>query len=157
MLTPEATGPTCVVRRTLPAPRALVYRAWTDPVLVARWSWGRKYETVSLELDCRVGGRFRQQIRDKESGETWFFEGVYREVVPGKKLVHTFHFHSDRGKDDGESLVSIELEERGKSTEVIITHTQLADDERRKGTEAGWEDVLECIERVLATESAAAH
>lgn len=151
MFQPEPGNESCVVRRVLSAPRKLVYRAWTDPKLAARWAWGRQFETVSVELDCRVGGTFRQQIRDRDTGENWFFEGIYREIVPEQKLVHTFHFKSDRGKDEPVSLVSIELKDSGKGTEVVITHTQLVDEHLRKETEKGWVEVLECVERAIAT------
>jgi uncharacterized protein YndB with AHSA1/START domain len=149
MLADERSDSVCVVRRVLAAPVAVVYRAWTDPTLVARWSWGREYETISIEQDCRAGGTFRQHIRNKQTGENWFFHGVYQEVLPCKKLVHTFHFWSDRGADDGTSLVSIEFVERGAATEVIITHSQLST-AQKKGTEAGWVDVLDCVEECLA-------
>ena len=132
---------------------ACVFRAWTDPALAIKWNWGRKYETISIDIDCRVGGTWRQQIRDKETGENWFFEGVIQEVIPNKRLVHTFHFRSDRGQDHGTSLVAIDFHERDGKTEVIITHTRLPKEDR-KGTETGWEDVLGCVEDCLAVSSA---
>jgi uncharacterized protein YndB with AHSA1/START domain len=131
------------------APADAVYRAWTDPVFAARWSWGKKYEKISIDLDCRAGGTWRQHIRDKETGENWFFEGVFREVAPDKRLLHTFHFRSDRGVDHGKSLVVIEFNAKGDRTEVVITHSQLPDEQTKRGTEAGWVDVLECVERVV--------
>ena len=138
-----------VVRRVLEAPASEVYSAWTDPAFLKRWSWGSPHETLSLEQDCRVGGVWRQEIRNKETGERWSFDGVYRELVPGRKLVHTFHWRSDRGVEDGPSLVSIEFVGRGPKTEVIITHTEL-DPATRKGTEDGWENVLTSVERCLS-------
>ena len=138
----------CVVRRLIAAPVSAVYRAWTEPELLREWNWGRDYETVTVEQNCRVGGIWKQHIRDKKTGENWFFEGEFKEVIPDKKLVHTFHFRSDRGKDEGPSLVAIEFVERGGSTEVVITHSQLAQ-EKKTGTEAGWVDVLECVEKCV--------
>lgn len=138
----------CVVRRVIAAPVSAVYRAWTEPEFLKQWSWGREYETVAVEQDCRVGGIWKQQICDKKSGENWFFDGIFEEVAPEKKLVHTFHFRSDRGNDEGRSQVVIEFLDRDGSTEVIITHTKLGPD-KKKGTEAGWVDVLECVEKCL--------
>ncbi|MBI3411042.1 MAG: SRPBCC domain-containing protein [Planctomycetes bacterium] len=138
----------CVVRRVIAAPVSAVYRAWTDLEFLKQWNWGREYESVAVEQDCRVGGIWKQQIRDKKTGENWYFDGVFEAVTPGKKLVHTFHFRSDRGKDEGPSKVVIEFLDHDGSTEVVITHTQLAPD-KKKGTEAGWVEVLECVERCV--------
>jgi len=150
MLGEPSSDAVCVVRRTFDAPCSLVYRAWTDPALVARWSWGRAFETVSIEMDCRAGGIYHQHIRDKKTGENWFFDGVFQEVVPGEKLVHTFHFHGDGGKDEGTSLVSMEFIDRGSTTEVVITNTQLRSD-KLEGTRSGWDDVCDCVAECLAS------
>ena len=73
MSTPADTPP-LVVRRTLGAPLALVYRAWSEPELAARWSWGAEHETLSVELDCRPGGVWKQVIRNRTNGEQWSFD-----------------------------------------------------------------------------------
>ena len=41
------------------APREAVWRAWTDPEIVARW-WGSDPEgaVIAATLDVKVGGRF---------------------------------------------------------------------------------------------------
>jgi uncharacterized protein YndB with AHSA1/START domain len=148
MFANDESDSVCVVRRVIKAAVDVVYRAWTDPVLVARWSWGRAYETISIEQDCRAGGSWRQHIRNKETGENWFFDGLYQEVVPCKKLVHSFHWRSDRGEEEGPSLVSIEFLERGASTEVVITHSLLPAG-KKKGTQSGWVDVLDGVEDCL--------
>jgi uncharacterized protein YndB with AHSA1/START domain len=148
-MTAKPSDRAVVVRRRLKAPPAVVYRVWTDAKHAARWSWGEDYATVAISIDCRVGGVWRQQVRNNETGEVWSFEGEFREVVPNAKLVHTFHWRSDGGKDEGVSLVSIEFVSYGEETDVAITHTQLKT-EHRKGTTTGWEDVLNMVERCLA-------
>jgi uncharacterized protein YndB with AHSA1/START domain len=150
MLPNDESDTVCVVRRVLAAPLGVVYRVWTDPAMVARWSWGRQFETIAIEVDWRAGGTYRQHIRDKQTGENWFFDGVIHEVVPGAKLVHTFHWRSDRGTDHGPSLVTIEFVDRGPNTEVVITHTRLSGAEVKKGTEAGWADVCDSVADCLA-------
>lgn len=137
-----------VVRRTLPAPVDAVYRAWTDPDLVAQWSWGSAHETVSLSLDCRVGGSWRHEIRNRDNGEGWTFDGVFEEVVPGRRLVHTFFWRSQRGIEEGPSLVAIDFISKGpETTEVVISHRRLAASSR-DGTREGWEDILGLVGEV---------
>ncbi len=144
-------GERCVVRRVLNAPVERVFHAWTDPEMLSKWSFGSEYVTISLEVEHRVGGRITQHIRNRTTGENWFFQGEYREIVPNRRLVHTFHFESDRGEDDGLSLVAIEFIPVGDSTEVVITHTGLANEKKTKGTIAGWEDILTVIDGLLRT------
>ena len=46
------------VRRSFRAPRALVYRAYTEPELVRRWLLGPPGWSMPVcEMDVRVGGR----------------------------------------------------------------------------------------------------
>lgn len=146
---PMVSTDTVRVRRVLAAPVPRVWRAWTDPVLATRWSWGSRFDTIAIDLDCRPGGAWRQQIRDRETGETWNFDGVFEQVEPERLLVHTFHFRSDRGKDEPPSLVRIEFTRAGRGTEVVITHTRL-EEQHREGTVQGWEDICGVVER-LAT------
>ena len=75
-----AEAPALVVSRLIHAPPERVFRAWSDPDVAARWGWGNAYDTIAIELDCRPGGTWRHQIRDRNTGETFFFDGVFREV-----------------------------------------------------------------------------
>lgn len=140
---------TVVVRRTINAPMSAVYRAWTEPELAKRWSWGNDFDTISIELDARVGGIWRQHIRDRKTGVNWFFEGEFQDLKPPWFIVHTFRFRNDRGEDEESSLVEVFLRDLGGKTDVTITHSQLPAD-KKAGTEEGWVDCCECIEKVVA-------
>ncbi len=147
MAATAAPGATVVVRRTFKASVSRVFRAWSDPSMAKRWSWGPDYDTVSIELACQPGGTWRQHIHDRTTGENWYFDGVFKEVVPNRKLVHTFHFTNDRGYDEPPSLVTIEFTERGETTDVVLTHTQLTE-AKVKETNDGWVQIFDVIERM---------
>jgi uncharacterized protein YndB with AHSA1/START domain len=153
MLVQESAEAVCVVRRTLPARCGTVYHVWTDPDHVARWSWGKDFETVLVDMDIRVGGTWHQHVRNKETGENWGFDGVFQEIDPGRKLVHTFHWHSEHGVEEGPTRVAIELTPAGKRTDVTITHSGLPA-EKCRSTEASWEDILNCITECLSVRMA---
>jgi uncharacterized protein YndB with AHSA1/START domain len=141
----QATEAALVVRRTLPAPVQAVYRAWTDPFLVSQWSWGSRHETISMSLDCRVGGHWHHEIRNRDTGETWTFDGVFEEVIADRRLVHTFFWRSGKGVEEGPSLVAIDFLSQGpEQTEVVISHSRLAPSSR-DGTRDGWNDILELV------------
>jgi uncharacterized protein YndB with AHSA1/START domain len=148
MAATAAPGATVVMRHTFKAPVAKLFRAWCDPVMAKRWSWGPEFDTLSIELTCENGGAWRQHIHDRRTGENWYFDGVFQEVVPNRKLVHTFHFTSDRGYDEPPSLVTIEFTERGDSTDIVLTHTQLAE-AKVKETNDGWTQIFDVIERMV--------
>ncbi len=148
-MTPTLAADTIQVRRVLAAPVARVWRVWTDPTWAARWSWGSQYDTVSIDLDCRPGGAWRHEIRDRTTGERWSFDGVFEQVEPERLLVHTFHFRSDRGTDEPPSLVRIDFTARGDRTEIVITHSQL-EQPHKAGTVRGWEDIAAVVERLAA-------
>jgi uncharacterized protein YndB with AHSA1/START domain len=139
------TSAALVVRRILPAPVDAVYDAWTKPDLVCQWSWGSRHETIAMRMDVRPGGAWHHEIRNRDNGDRWTFDGVFEEVIPGRKLVHTFFWRSGSGVEEGPSLVAIEFTAQGpQSTEVVITHNRLADNSR-SGTRDGWLDILELV------------
>ena len=89
------------VARSFKAPKALVYRAYTEPALVRRWMLGPPGWSMPVcEMDVRVGGRYRWRWRSDEDGSEFGFAGVFREIEPAAKIVHTEAF--DPGSVGGE-------------------------------------------------------
>jgi uncharacterized protein YndB with AHSA1/START domain len=81
------------VTRSFKAPRAMVYRAYTEPDLVRRWLLGPPGWSMPVcEMDVRVGGRFRWRWRSEEDGSEFGFSGAFREVRTNSKIVHTEAF-----------------------------------------------------------------
>jgi uncharacterized protein YndB with AHSA1/START domain len=78
------------VTRSFRAPRALVYRAYTEPEVVRRWLLGPPGWSMPVcEMDVRVGGGFRWRWRSDADGSEFGFAGTFREVQPSSKIVHT--------------------------------------------------------------------
>ena len=76
--------PTYVLERTFDAPRALVWRTWTEPELLSRW-YGPNVETVIHRLDVKPGGLWLNEMR---MGEKSHYQRVeYTEVTPPERLV----------------------------------------------------------------------
>jgi uncharacterized protein YndB with AHSA1/START domain len=77
-----------VIIRTFDAPRELVFEAWTKAEHVRHW-WGWRTATmIQCEADVRPGGSWRYVTRE-ENGVEVPFTGVYQEVTPPERLVHT--------------------------------------------------------------------
>ena len=136
------------ITRVLPAPRALVWRALTEPDELAKW-WGpHGFTTPSLELDVRVGSRYRFTMLPPE-GDAFHLAGEFRDVDPPARLAYTFVWEEPT-PDDRETLVTLSLRNLGGSTEVTLTHGPFATDERRALHEGGWTDSFERLHDVIS-------
>ena len=136
-----ATKPSLTLRRHYPVAPEKVWRAWTDPEAVKRW-WGPgPGEPVSLaELDVRVGGRFRIVFGGPD-GKMHECAGVYKEVVPNRKLVFTWCWPNST--PERVSVVTIMFEAAGKGTELLFKHEQLFDEKARDDHKRGWSASLD--------------
>lgn len=85
--------PELLIDRTFNAPRPLVWRAWTDPVLLARW-YGPGVETIIHRYDLKPGGEWRNEM--KFGDKSMLSKMVFTEVAPEERIVWR---HSDADKD----------------------------------------------------------
>ena len=76
------------IERIFNAPRDRVWRAMTDPKLVAQW-WGRGNKLAIERMEVKRGGHWRF-VEHTPSGDAQGFEGRYREVTPPERIVWTF-------------------------------------------------------------------
>jgi uncharacterized protein YndB with AHSA1/START domain len=77
-----------LIEREFDAPKHLVYQAYTTPELVKRWWHANRGEVKLIEIDLRVGGRWRYVMVTPDGTEV-AFHGEYREIVPNERLVST--------------------------------------------------------------------
>lgn len=81
------------VVRSFKAPRELVWKAYTTPDLLKRWLGSPgTWEMPVCEMDVRVGGKYRWRWRSNSDGKEFGFHGVFKEVEPPAKLVHSEYF-----------------------------------------------------------------
>lgn len=78
------------VTRSFKAPRALVFRAYTEADLIRQWMLGPPGWTMPVcEMDVKVGGQYRWRWRSIKNGREFGFAGRYQEVQPPSRIVHT--------------------------------------------------------------------
>jgi uncharacterized protein YndB with AHSA1/START domain len=139
----KRSGEALVIQRLLRVPRERVFAAWLDPVSVAQWMKAGGVDRVTAELDARVGGKFRIVMR--HSGKDVEHRGEYRAIDPPALLSFTWiSVHTD----DRPTLVTVELQERGGSTELTLTHRDLPSDEVDNHRQ-GWTAILATLDRTL--------
>ena len=143
---PGENGIYLTLHRTISAPVEAVYAAWTDPEQLCRWFAPDDAVVARAIAETWVGGKFLIEMRGTDGG-VWVTQGLYREVVPNRRLVHTWCWE---GSDD-ESLVTVEFEpgEAG-ATRLTVTHSRLASSEARDNHEHGWIGCLAKFEVMFA-------
>lgn len=77
-----------VLTRLIDAPRAKLWRAWTEPALLKQWFAPLPYVVTEAALDVRPGGENYFVMRGPD-GADMPCRGVYLEVVPHERLVVT--------------------------------------------------------------------
>lgn len=123
-----------------------VWRAWTDPQALKQWFGpDLKGEVTLAETDVRVGGRYHI-VFGLPGAEPHDLSGVYREVVPGRKLAFTFVWKST---PERESLVTITLSPAGGGTDLDLLQEQFFDRDARDRHEGGWNGSFVKLERYL--------
>lgn len=80
-----------VLARLIDAPRDKVFRAWTDPQLLAQWFAPRPWTVPNVKFDMHAGGSTTLTMRSPE-GQEFTYPGLILEVVPNEKIVMTDAF-----------------------------------------------------------------
>jgi uncharacterized protein YndB with AHSA1/START domain len=138
-----------VITRVFDAPRALVFKVWTDPKHIRNW-WGPKnFPAVDLSMDVRPGGRWRNRLRSTETGDDLWHGGVFREVVPPERLVFTFAW-DEAGERGLETLVTVTFAEQNGKTLMTFRHEPFRSVEEREGHKGGWTSTFDRLDEHLA-------
>ena len=131
-----------VLTRLINAPRAKVYRAWTDPELLKQWFAPKPYTTPIVEIDVRPGGSAYFVMRGPD-GKDLPNHGVYLEVVPNEKLVSTDAYVKawEPSEKPFMTLILTFEDEGGKTRYTArVRHWTVADREahEKMGFHEGW-------------------
>jgi uncharacterized protein YndB with AHSA1/START domain len=133
--------------RRFKAPREAVFRAFTDPVALAKWFGPEGVQVTNVEVDLRSGGTY-SMVFGEEDGESHGLSGVYREISPPERLVMTWAW--DHGDMAGvETLVTIEFAVAGAETELTLTHEKLPSRNALDMHTQGWTSTFNCLDRVI--------
>jgi len=144
-----------VFTRTLDAPRAMVFSAWTDPDQIALW-WGPNGFTNTIhEMDVRPGGTWRF-IMHGPDGVDYPNKIEYSEVVKPKRLVYT---HGDDGEGASEPFhVTVTFDEEDGKTKLTMRILLASAEERERvvkfGAIEGGKQTLGRLEAHLAKRAA---
>jgi uncharacterized protein YndB with AHSA1/START domain len=153
--------PLIVMTRTFEAPRALVWKCFSEREHLARW-WGPRSIAGVIRIeafDFRAGGRWRFVCQRPDGSETIVFYGSFLEVVAPERFVSTFAWEQDAPADDALTETHT-FEERGETT-FYRAVSSLASIEARDamvatGMEKGARESMAQLDELLAALAAPA-
>jgi uncharacterized protein YndB with AHSA1/START domain len=143
---------TVELTRVFDAPRVLVWKAWSDPKMMAQWFGPKQFTNPECELDVRVGGNLRIVMHEPD-GADYPVKGVFREVVVHERLVFTNIAIDKDGNHLLEGKTTVTFAERdGKTTFTLKTYAvgrvpialQML-----TGMKAGWTQSIDKLEKLV--------
>jgi len=90
-ITAEPGKQEVIITREFDAPRELVFKAFTDPKLVAQWLGPRELKIRIEKFEPRSGGSYRY-IHTDPGGNEYGFHGVVHDVTAPERVIQTFEF-----------------------------------------------------------------
>ena len=140
-----------VITRLIDAPRARVFKAWTDPELIKKWFAPLPWTIPVAETDVRQGGTTLIVMRGPDGNE-FPNRGVYLEVVENERLVFTDAY--TKAWEPSEKpfmIVVVTFENEGGKTRYTarVRHWTVADREahEKMGFHTGWS---QCTDQLAA-------
>lgn len=134
--------------RVFDAPARLVFEAWANPELFARW-WVPKSIGMSLrscEMDVRTGGTYRLEF-GQDADNSWAFYGKYLEVVSPARIVWT------NEEEENGAISTVTFVEEGGRTRVTFSEVYPSKEalDASLGGMDGAPEQFEQLDELLAT------
>ncbi|MCB1840308.1 MAG: SRPBCC domain-containing protein [Rhodospirillales bacterium] len=159
------------IERTFDAPRERVWKAWTDERELTLWFGPKGCPITYGKLDFRVGGTYLYRM-DMPSGEQWWGQWTFEEIVAPEKLVMITCFSNENAEMTRHPLapgwplqmrsVTRFTEKNGKTTISLEWTAYNANEaerqtffEGRESMTKGWGGTFEQLEAYLAEGGAA--
>ena len=135
----------------LAAPRERIFRALSEPGVLAKW-WGPSgFTTPEIDLDLRVGGGYRFRMQPPE-GEAFHLAGEFLELDPPRRLVYTFRWE-EPDPDDRETVVTLTLDAVGDATRLSLSQGEFATDARLALHRSGWTESLVKLRELVESDA----
>lgn len=130
-----------------------VFQAWTDPDILVKWFGPKGVATDSAQIDLKIGGEYHFTLKLPD-GKIVDHHGEYREIDPPNKLVFTGILDGQgcAGSEGvfAETLVTVEFQDLGGATRLVLTHDFLPTEDSRDSHSFGWNGSFDCLAEVLA-------
>lgn len=132
------------VERTINAPLAEVWRAYSSPNDIRQWnSASDDWHTTSSQVDLRPGGKFSSRMEAKDGSEGFDFAGTYTTVSENELIEYAL------GEDRN---VRVEFHEGADGVTVRVTfdaESTYPEEQQR----AGWQAILDNFARHVESQT----
>jgi uncharacterized protein YndB with AHSA1/START domain len=139
--------------REFDAPRELVFKAFTDQKLVAKWLSPKRLKMRIDKFEAKSGGSWRY-VHIDDKGNEYAFRGVTHEVVTPERIIQTFEFEGLPEKGHV-ALETCRFEELPGGRSRIVNQTLFQSVSDRdgmiaSGMEGGMNDAYDNLDQLLA-------
>ncbi len=138
------------IDRIVDAPRALVFKAWTEPEQLLKWCYLEALKATKTEIDVHTGGHWNIDLQMPD-GEKITVRRVYREIVETERIVF-YEMCSAGDKVMLDGTHTIVFEDLGSKTKITVT-CDLAkpfDADNQQGWSGGWSELFDHLSVHLA-------
>lgn len=143
-MTTETSPPTAfTITRHFDASVDELWAAWTDPAELRHWLHPRGVHTPpeSIEVDLRVGGRYRYTMVSDAGGEQYPTGGEYLDLSPPDRLVFSWG-HPDASPEES-PRISVALRADGDGCVMTFTIERL--DDAHDDIRLGWDEAIDVL------------
>lgn len=137
--------------RVIKAPAARIYQCFIDPDAMAKWLPPHGFTGKVHKIDARVGGSYRMSFATIDRKWSHAFGGVYKELVPAKRIVHTDKFE-DPAMGDSEMTVTIDFKPVKGGTQLTIVQEGIPAGPAADGAPYGWSQSLDNLANMCEAE-----
>ena len=136
--------------RVFKAPREKVFRAWSQAEHVKHWACPDAFTVADVEMDFRVGGVTRVNMRAPDGSDNWS-EGHYLEIIEGERVVSETTIGGDDPMFTSVTTVTFEDHPDGTLVTVHQSYTLYKPEMAAalKGAPMGWGQTLDKLEGYL--------
>ena len=142
-----------VISRTFSAPRARVFRAFTDPDELARWFGPVGYSVPrdSVQIDLRVGGHQRLvMVNDNDQSERSAVDAEFVEIVKDELIVGVESWEGvPELQDPTDMHLRLEFHDDGNNTRLVVRQGSYTDEVEQMARE-GWNSSFTKLDALLA-------
>jgi uncharacterized protein YndB with AHSA1/START domain len=142
-----------IVSRMFPAPRKLVFQAWSSAEHLRHWFCPAGYTVPDARIEFRVGGAFEICMRSPDGRDHWT-RGRYTEIVPDARLVIDMNAVGDRNQPLFRAYTVVNFIEEADGTTLEVNQRYTVFDPTAtpmiQGAPQGWSQTLDRLEIEVA-------
>jgi uncharacterized protein YndB with AHSA1/START domain len=154
---PERASHALEFNRVFDAPRAEVFEAFIDRDAILSWWAPKGWHTPHVEMDVRVGGRYRFGMRSDGDPAMMYVRGEYLVIDPPRELKYTYVWEpggaGERWREYAligvVTVVTLRFRDLGDTTEVSIRHEGFPTEPGAEQHRHGWSSNWDCLEEYL--------